>query len=657
MENMTLLIEKSRQGDREAFAWLVEKYQGMVSAVTLNIVGDYALSEDLAQETFLTAWTKLPELREPEKSASWFYGIARRVALRWRERQKKNPLKGASELDEQAIPDTRTTLEAEKQLQREQSLQLVWSTVRELPEIFREPLLLYYRYSRSVADIAESMQLTEQAIRQRLSRGRKMLKEEVEKQVETVLESTRPDTAFTLAVLAAIPLAATASGCAASVASAATSKSIGMMSGGTAMGGPWIILAILTVLLFLIFHSTWMILLTTITFYALWQAIRRAPTLKIRRLIISAALDFNLLLWGWYFFDRLIMMIFAFDTSFTRSLKPLAQTLSRELQMFLYLGIPMFLVFSAFVVYVVLQWQRLLNEEQGVGKSRRVIPASPNRGILFDDQRQFLIWFVRRIQLWLKRRQSAKRLQSRWKIYRIVIVICLAVYIWHQVAFMFTVFRPAPPLGLSTIAIIAASSLWYFLLQIGIQIVFFKITNRGIKISRDREIFSQTSLPQSPDTVSSDETMPFVRYSAMRDLMILLLMVPYTMMFLAVVLDLIRPMLDDSLVRISIFNGSIYTLVKIAIVLVIPTVFWISRNPAKRDVAFSTYFLVSGILTVFFFEYHLIIQNFLWSYLQAVFFWWVPETDKFFFGGGSLHEIQANPYWTLYFVWHLFAAI
>ena len=150
MEHIGTLIEQSLGGDREAFARIVRQYQGMVSAATLNVVGNYAQSEDLAQETFLTAWKKLPELREPEKLASWLYGIARRVALRWLEQQQRDPLRNyaelnGAELNADTITDQQVQVEAEERHRREQSLALVWSTVKELPETLREPLLLYYR--------------------------------------------------------------------------------------------------------------------------------------------------------------------------------------------------------------------------------------------------------------------------------------------------------------------------------------------------------------------------------------------------------------------------------------------------------------------------------------------------------------------------------
>ncbi len=281
MENIALLVEKSRGGDRDAFARIVEQYQGMVSAVTLNIVGDYAQSEDLAQETFLTAWKKLPELREPDKTASWFYGIAKRVALHWRQRQQKNPLQGAAELGDQALADHQA--ETDRRRQQEQSLELVWSTVKELPEMFREPLLLYYRYSKSTADIAESMELTEEAVRQRLSRGRKLLKAEVEKQVESVLEATKPGEYFVVGVLAAIPVLTT------STEVFAASSAAGSVGAAAKSGGGVPLLASMTVYLEMLANAVFFPL--AIFFGVVsgaWNGVRNSPTLRSRRFMLKA---------------------------------------------------------------------------------------------------------------------------------------------------------------------------------------------------------------------------------------------------------------------------------------------------------------------------------------------------------------------------------
>jgi hypothetical protein len=81
--------------------------------------------------------------------------------------------------------------------------------------------------------------LTEEAVKQRLSRGRSMLREELASIVETTLTRTRPTRAFTVAVLAALPALKPSSAAAASLASAATGKAIA--KGALAGVVPWAI--------------------------------------------------------------------------------------------------------------------------------------------------------------------------------------------------------------------------------------------------------------------------------------------------------------------------------------------------------------------------------------------------------------------------------
>jgi hypothetical protein len=75
--------------------------------------------------------------------------------------------------------------------------------------LYREPLVLYYREHRSVEHVAVALDLTEDAVKQRLARGRKILQEQVLAFVEGALVRSTPGNVFTLAVLAALPQFAT----------------------------------------------------------------------------------------------------------------------------------------------------------------------------------------------------------------------------------------------------------------------------------------------------------------------------------------------------------------------------------------------------------------------------------------------------------------
>lgn len=201
------LVAASLAGNRDAFAQIVSQYQSLVCSLAYSATGSLSQSEDLAQETFLKAWRQLANLKEPQKLRSWLCGIARNTivdSLRGQHRQATHcaePLDAADELPASEMPI------AESVIQREEEA-ILWRSINQIPENYREPLILFYREGESVERVAEELELSEDAVKQRLSRGRKLLAEEVTAFVESTLKRSTPGRAFTLGVLAAIPFSA-----------------------------------------------------------------------------------------------------------------------------------------------------------------------------------------------------------------------------------------------------------------------------------------------------------------------------------------------------------------------------------------------------------------------------------------------------------------
>jgi hypothetical protein len=65
------LVEASLHGDVRAFSTLVERYRYAVFGLCLNYTRDFDAAEDTAQEAFVKAFLKLPELADPERFAPW----------------------------------------------------------------------------------------------------------------------------------------------------------------------------------------------------------------------------------------------------------------------------------------------------------------------------------------------------------------------------------------------------------------------------------------------------------------------------------------------------------------------------------------------------------------------------------------------------------
>ncbi len=220
------LVNASLAGNREAFGQIVSRYQSLVCSLAYSATGSLSQSEDLAQETFLAAWKHLAELREPAKVRAWLCGIARNLINNSLRTQGREPSHRAESLDE--IPESHSPepLPVERAISREEA-EILWRSLERIPETYREPLVLFYREHQSIEAVAQNLELTEEAARQRLSRGRKLLQEEVLAFVEVALEKTSPGKSFTVAVVAALPLAVTSA--------KATSVGIAAAKGGAGM--------------------------------------------------------------------------------------------------------------------------------------------------------------------------------------------------------------------------------------------------------------------------------------------------------------------------------------------------------------------------------------------------------------------------------------
>src|SRR5678809_1548660 len=67
-------------GDREAFSRIVQRYQTLVCSIAYSACGALGTAEDMAQETFIAAWHRLTDLRDPGKLRQWLCGIVRNIA-------------------------------------------------------------------------------------------------------------------------------------------------------------------------------------------------------------------------------------------------------------------------------------------------------------------------------------------------------------------------------------------------------------------------------------------------------------------------------------------------------------------------------------------------------------------------------------------------
>ena len=80
MQLLSTVVKAAQEGDKDAFAILVQRFQGMGYTFAYGMLGNTQLAEDVVQEALVEVYLHLPSLREPAAFPGWF----RRILLRHR---------------------------------------------------------------------------------------------------------------------------------------------------------------------------------------------------------------------------------------------------------------------------------------------------------------------------------------------------------------------------------------------------------------------------------------------------------------------------------------------------------------------------------------------------------------------------------------------
>lgn len=166
---------------RESFEELVKTYSTEIYRYAYWLCRDESIANDLVQETFLRAWRSIAQLREVGAVKAWLITIVRREHARMFER-KRLP---TDDIDEVPVEDE-LNLTADAQM----DVHLVRAAMAELPDKYREPLVMQVVMGMSCKEIAQSLEISESAVMTQLFRARQKLRELLEPK-ESVAEGQR----------------------------------------------------------------------------------------------------------------------------------------------------------------------------------------------------------------------------------------------------------------------------------------------------------------------------------------------------------------------------------------------------------------------------------------------------------------------------------
>lgn len=186
------LVGKVQSGDKSAFDELYKLTSERAYFVALEFTKNNQDAEDILQESYIKALSKIKELDKPESFSSWLNQIVANKSKDFL--KKKKPTLFEAEENEvfEALPDEDTSFSPEENLDRNELQKTVMEILDELSEEKRACVLMMYFEELSVGEIAETLEIPEGTVKTRLFSARKDLKDKFAKRGITSTFSFAP---------------------------------------------------------------------------------------------------------------------------------------------------------------------------------------------------------------------------------------------------------------------------------------------------------------------------------------------------------------------------------------------------------------------------------------------------------------------------------
>lgn len=177
------LVKLARQGSLEAFEELVKKYSKYILAISYGLLGSVEDAEEVAQDVFVKAYTKISSLKDENLFGAWISRIAvnmSRNRYKWNRSRGEGQNISLNQEDENSGEEKEFEIESEVpspdcELEQEEVQKLILEAMNALPDIFREPLVLRHVQDMSYKEIADILNLNIETVKTRISRGRAVL--------------------------------------------------------------------------------------------------------------------------------------------------------------------------------------------------------------------------------------------------------------------------------------------------------------------------------------------------------------------------------------------------------------------------------------------------------------------------------------------------
>ena len=173
------LVQETLAGNQASFQLLVERYQSRMFALARHYTKNPVEMEDLVQEAFLKAFTRLDTFQHQSSFYTWLYRIATNTILDWMKRRGRSPVTSVEDPELIGEPSRVKIAAPDAQMERNETARITHEVLEHLPDIFRQVLVMREFEEMAYQDIAETLGISIGTVESRLFRARARFKDKL----------------------------------------------------------------------------------------------------------------------------------------------------------------------------------------------------------------------------------------------------------------------------------------------------------------------------------------------------------------------------------------------------------------------------------------------------------------------------------------------
>jgi len=172
-QNESALVYSAQRGDKEALQQLLTRNWTWLKGLVYSTFGNADQIDDVLQDVCVRVIKKIDTLREPERFRPWLAVLARREALKYRQRRAQQPRQLHEDFAE--LKSDEKALQQFENIEQKELYQQISKAIQSLPEKYRQVFMLQHSGDLTYGQIAEILDVPITTVQIRLVRARRMI--------------------------------------------------------------------------------------------------------------------------------------------------------------------------------------------------------------------------------------------------------------------------------------------------------------------------------------------------------------------------------------------------------------------------------------------------------------------------------------------------